>query len=68
MARSLVWYTIHTTKSVAANIPDQGSFLYRQICFKSNLRTRFAMNQLILSNIEFSCGFSVVSHLELVPY
>ena len=64
----VVWYVLLTTKTVAASIPDQGSYSSKYLFCKSSVHMTFAMNCWILCNIEFACGFYLVAHLALIPY
>ena len=68
VAYNIVWYVIFTTKAFAASISDQRSSLSMLIFCKSNIHTRFYMTWWICYSMEFACGFSVVSHLGLIPY
>ena len=68
VAFSVVWYMLHTKKTIAANIPDQGSSLSRSLFWESTLQTGFDMTWWMLYNIELACGFDLVLHLYLIPY
>ena len=67
VACRLIWYVNCTSKAVVANIPDQGSSSSRWLFCNSNVLARFSVTWWVLYNIGFTCGFSVVSHLALIP-
>ena len=68
VACNLVWYVLRTDKSVATGIPYQGSYSYRYVFVKLNVRTIFSMTGLILSNIEFTWLSVIVLQLDFILY
>ena len=68
VACNVVWHRLHNARAVAAKIPDQKSSLTRWLFSKSITCTIFDMNWWIIYSIELTWWFSVVTHLDLIPY